>query len=129
MSYLDPLVLWRLVCWNVLEVCGVSSWVEVGGPAPPRTSLGSAWPHCLGPTLPTIASGPQDTGLHSALCRYTNTTLQYILWGSVCEPSVNQTPGNVPRCIQRGVFLSIFFNGEIVLKHSLLGSHLMSCVL
>ena len=68
---MDPLVLWRLVCWNVLEVCGVSSWVEVGGPAPPRTSLGSAWPHCLGPTLPTIASGPQDTGLHSPLCRYT----------------------------------------------------------
>ena len=64
-----------MACWNVLEVCGVSSWVEVGGPAPPRTSLGSAWPHCLGPTLPTIASGPQDTGLHSALCRYTYTTL------------------------------------------------------
>ena len=115
------------MCWRCVGSVAGWRWVAQPHPAPASAvpGLTALVPHCQpSPVVPRT----QACTLHSAGTP-TVPCCQYILWGSVCEPSVNQTPGNVPRCIQRGVFLSLFSNGEIVLKHSLLGNHLMSCVL
>ena len=116
------------MCWRCVGSVAGWRWVAQPHPAPASAvpGLTALVPHCQpSPVVPRT----QACTLHSAGTPPSVPCCQYILWGSVCEPSVNQTPGNVPRCIQRGVFLSLFSNGEIVLKHSLLGSHLMSCVL
>ena len=108
------------MCWRCVGSVAGWRWVAQPHPAPASAvpGLTALVPHCQpSPVVPRT----QACTLHSA-GTLTVPCCQYILWGSVCEPSVNQTPGNVPRCIQRGVFLSLFSNGEIVLKHSLLGN-------
>ena len=98
------------MCWRCVGSVAGWRWVAQPHPAPASAvpGLTALVPHCQpSPVVPRT----QACTLHSAGTP-TLPCCQYILWGSVCEPSVNQTPGIVQRAIQRGECFFLYFSME-----------------
>ena len=117
------------MCWRCVGSVAGWRWVAQPHPAPASAvpGLTALVPHCQpSPVVP----GTQACTLHTSNHHAQQQTSFKRFFGAKFVSQVLPRPQAMSRgLLKEGCFFTLLFNGEIVLQHSLLGNHLMSCVL